>query len=289
MRRLWTSAVVLSLAAVAAADDKPKPADTPAEKAKADTPAEKLAALKKEVAAAPLEMSKKMQELSAEDRKDAKKVAELRAEMTKGQTKRFEEALALAKADPKSEVAADAVVWLLQNQPVMFGPLAKPALEFATENLADSPKIAPAVFLLGRVTTPDVPFAKDAEAFLKAVEAKNKDKTVVGLMAYAKAQSTLTAFERAESQKGKDNTALADAAEKALEAVVKEHGDVKVPSSRGASPTIAEVVKPSLFELRNLRIGKAAPDIEAEDLDGTKFKLSDYKGKVVVLDFWGDW
>jgi peroxiredoxin len=32
-----------------------------------------------------------------------------------------------------------------------------------------------------------------------------------------------------------------------------------------------------------------APDIESEDLDGVKFKLSDYRGKVVVLDFWGDW
>ena len=38
-----------------------------------------------------------------------------------------------------------------------------------------------------------------------------------------------------------------------------------------------------------LSIGKVAPEIEAEDIDGVKFKLSDYRGKVVVLDFWGDW
>ena len=25
------------------------------------------------------------------------------------------------------------------------------------------------------------------------------------------------------------------------------------------------------------------------DLDGVEFKLSDYRGKVVFLDFWGDW
>ncbi|MBT7257007.1 MAG: redoxin domain-containing protein [Planctomycetaceae bacterium] len=34
---------------------------------------------------------------------------------------------------------------------------------------------------------------------------------------------------------------------------------------------------------------KVAPEIAAEDIDGVKFKLSDYRGKVVVLDFWGDW
>jgi hypothetical protein len=36
-------------------------------------------------------------------------------------------------------------------------------------------------------------------------------------------------------------------------------------------------------------IGRIAPEIEGEDIDGVKFKLSDYRGKVVVLDFWGHW
>ena len=35
--------------------------------------------------------------------------------------------------------------------------------------------------------------------------------------------------------------------------------------------------------------GKVAPDIAGVDLDGVAFKLSDYKGKVIFLDFWGDW
>lgn len=38
-----------------------------------------------------------------------------------------------------------------------------------------------------------------------------------------------------------------------------------------------------------LAIGQVAPEIEGPDIDGVKFKLSDYRGKVVVLDFWGDW
>jgi len=36
-------------------------------------------------------------------------------------------------------------------------------------------------------------------------------------------------------------------------------------------------------------LGKEAPEIEGEDIDGKRFKLSDYRGKVVVLDFWGNW
>jgi AhpC/TSA family len=35
--------------------------------------------------------------------------------------------------------------------------------------------------------------------------------------------------------------------------------------------------------------GQVAPEIEGEDLDGVRFKLSDYRGRIVVLDFWGNW
>jgi len=38
-----------------------------------------------------------------------------------------------------------------------------------------------------------------------------------------------------------------------------------------------------------LQVGRVAPEIEGEDIDGEKFKLSDYRGKVVLLDFWGNW
>ncbi|HET7841465.1 MAG TPA: redoxin domain-containing protein [Terriglobia bacterium] len=35
--------------------------------------------------------------------------------------------------------------------------------------------------------------------------------------------------------------------------------------------------------------GQAAPDFELTALDGHKIKLSDYKGKAVVLNFWATW
>lgn len=36
-------------------------------------------------------------------------------------------------------------------------------------------------------------------------------------------------------------------------------------------------------------IGEMAPEIVGVDLEGVEFKLSDYKGQVIMLDFYGDW
>ncbi|MEC7583781.1 MAG: hypothetical protein VYE77_05645 [Planctomycetota bacterium] len=54
------------------------------------------------------------------------------------------------------------------------------------------------------------------------------------------------------------------------------------------TPLAARIAAPR-FEKERLQIGMVAPDIDGVDTDGTAFKLSDYRGKVVVLDFWGFW
>ena len=36
-------------------------------------------------------------------------------------------------------------------------------------------------------------------------------------------------------------------------------------------------------------IGQVAPEIQGKDLDNKPMKLSEFRGKVVVLDFWGFW
>ncbi|MFD1850424.1 TlpA family protein disulfide reductase [Oceanobacillus bengalensis] len=38
-----------------------------------------------------------------------------------------------------------------------------------------------------------------------------------------------------------------------------------------------------------LEIGNQAPDFELETLDGEKVKLSDFRGKPVMLNFWATW
>jgi len=55
------------------------------------------------------------------------------------------------------------------------------------------------------------------------------------------------------------------------------------------NPTLKADAEKELKFLRTLRVGKVAPEITAADLDAKDFKLSDYRGKVVLLDFWGNW
>ena len=69
--------------------------------------------------------------------------------------------------------------------------------------------------------------------------------------------------------------------------LIADYADMK-PSERSRK-TYKEMAESALYEINYLSIGKMAPDIEGEDMDGIEFKLSDYRGKVVVLDFWGDW
>jgi len=38
-----------------------------------------------------------------------------------------------------------------------------------------------------------------------------------------------------------------------------------------------------------VQVSQQAPDLEGVDVDGKQIRLSDYRGRVVVLDVWGDW
>jgi len=49
----------------------------------------------------------------------------------------------------------------------------------------------------------------------------------------------------------------------------------------------SQFVEGARFEIEHLRVGQVVPDFELPDQDGTPFKLSDYRGQVVLLDFWG--
>lgn len=53
-------------------------------------------------------------------------------------------------------------------------------------------------------------------------------------------------------------------------------------------PAAAEETDMSQY-FPTLKAGDAAPDFEAPDILGEQVKLSDFKGKWVVIDFWASW
>jgi thiol-disulfide isomerase/thioredoxin len=81
-----------------------------------------------------------------------------------------------------------------------------------------------------------------------------------------------------------DPDRLKDDAIALLDRVGGEFGDVEWSGAR-----LADIARQHHFELSKLAIGKASPEIEADDLDGVPFRLAQYRGKVVVLTFWATW
>ncbi|PGO33301.1 thiol:disulfide interchange protein [Bacillus cereus] len=54
-------------------------------------------------------------------------------------------------------------------------------------------------------------------------------------------------------------------------------------------PAKSEAAMKEMIARNGIEIGKSAPDFELTKLDGTKVKLSDLKGKKVILNFWATW
>lgn len=66
----------------------------------------------------------------------------------------------------------------------------------------------------------------------------------------------------------------------------------KLNTSEAGRATEAVIMSPAVVEPTSLAVQQddtPAPDFVLEDLNGQQIRLSDYKGKVVVLNFWATW
>ncbi len=60
-----------------------------------------------------------------------------------------------------------------------------------------------------------------------------------------------------------------------------------LPASLHKHPVYADLV--NQLRAANMKVGSLAPDIKGKTPDGKELKLSDLKGKYVLLDFWASW
>lgn len=88
----------------------------------------------------------------------------------------------------------------------------------------------------------------------------------------------------------KDSAAERQQAEKQLgKEVVKKLIDEQ-PRFQKEAGELDKLLKEKYADVcPEVTVGKPAPEVESVDLDGKKVKLSDYKGKVVVVDIWATW
>jgi len=187
--------------------------------------------------------------------------------------------LELVEKNPKDPAALNAFLGFPFSS-VFLGPnpLATKVMDLLVQNHLQSDKLGPIAARLNTGRVPD----PAAEKLLRTILDKSPHHAVQGQACFALAQYLKTLSERGRPANPEQVT---KEAEDLFERVIDKYAAVRDASNRD----LASLAKPQLHALRFLVIGKPAPEIAAEDLDGTKFKLSEYRGKVVLLDFWGHW
>jgi hypothetical protein len=289
MRRIAVSILVLMLllsASAAAGDGQDKQ----------PTPAEQYKALRKEYDRA---------SGSGKPLNDAERLKFI-GEVYKQRHALAKKFLELAEKHPSDPIALNALtqaVWQVNGTPWPVELVGEDAargraFELILRDHVRSDKLGP---LCQRVS---YGFCKEYETFLRAVLAKNPHKDVKAIARLSLGQFLNGRLQRVDlckeqpklakefaglfgekylaELKRQDRAKVFKEVEALLEQAAKKDGDVKHPWGG----TVGERAKAALFEIRHLSVGKEAPDVEGEDQDGKRFKLSDYRGKVVLLDFW---
>jgi hypothetical protein len=251
----WAWSVVLLAAAVVARADDAKPKDPPKDESP-KTAAEQYQALEKEFLTARTDAIKAIQ--AAKTDEERQKIFDEKYPKPQKYASKF---LELAKKYPNDPAGFEALSWLCMNVPGTTE--GKEAAEIVLKDHIKSDKLAPLVPRLG--------YGPDGEKILRRLIAESPNNDVQGVATFRLGQAV--------KEKSKDE------AEKLFEQTITKFADVKMYTG-----TLGKMAKGELNDLHGLlNVGKPAPEIAGEDIDGAKFKLSDYRGKVVMLDFWGHW
>jgi RNA polymerase sigma factor (sigma-70 family) len=223
---------------------------------------------------------------------------------------------AIAQATPGSPEAFDALLWIIHHHMPFFDSaeewsatigravdaLIRDHLDFIGDHL-DTREVAEAFNHWQPVPAPHI------DRIFRTLYERGRTRDIRGKMGFAlarhrKTEADLTEgfelrgadparhFEFAiftpsylESLRRSGHRRITAEAETLFEKVKADYGDV---AAIGVTPTgepIATAAAQELADIRTLTVGQAAPEIGGTDADGKPMTLSEFRGKVVVLDF----
>ena len=217
------------------------------------------------------------------------------------------QALNVVSDRPKEPAAIDALLWLTRRG---LSPESSEAWKILIRDHLTSDRLVPACMATRREVVANTVLA---ERFLREVIAHTSHREVRGHATFALANflnfqaETLEQYESSPRDSWIPKMTPENRAALWLGAPTIYSG-----RPRDCSKTVAarfaelrdhrnrplgELARGELYEMHHLGIDKAstgierklAPDIKGEDADGRSFRLSDYRGKVVVLTFSGNW
>ncbi|MCC6741172.1 MAG: hypothetical protein IT452_19180 [Planctomycetia bacterium] len=172
-----------------------------------------------------------------------------------------------------TEEGLQARLWVLQNTWWLKddkGAMEDEAAKIADGILKDYPKSDG----LARLAEWNYVFRKEKHAeLLEALAAPEQPAAVRAATALARAIRLHRAGET-------------DKARPVLESIVENFGEIKRGYTTYGAIAGAYL---NVHDPDDLAIGKPAPEISGVSPDGKPMKLSDYNGRVVVIDFFGDW
>lgn len=201
----------------------------------------------------------------------------------------FAEALRIAEANVGRPQGLAALAWIVQTSP-SGDDAGIQAVSQLTRDYAASPEVGEIVaYLSGEARFASDPALVGMKSLFESVARQNGDRTARGQATFGLALIAKRDFEALEATA--QGEAVREAGRRAIslmEEVQRDFGDCPY-LHEGRPLTLAQKAGQELVELRSLRKGMPAPDIVAPDLAGETFRLSDARGKVVVLVFWASW
>jgi hypothetical protein len=188
--------------------------------------------------------------------------------------------LELAKRAPESKAALNAL--LMANMMSPYDPYNQQAFALLVQYHADDARLSSAADLLSRS-------AKESFKIRNLLAATHNH--LVAAEAHYVLGAQAMDVDKAVEARSEMQKALLEASQvTGADAVKKQNrqGSYQAPEPV-AVDILRKDIEGALYDLNNLQVGMIAPEIDGIIQDGSAARLSDFRKKVIYLDFWGDW